>query len=90
MQVVEQAVNATGGLDDRALAQYTRTASFDTVVGAVRFGTGGEWQHPRVIQVQYQNVTDAGPEQFKDSSTQVVVAPTEFTSGAFRYPYRAT
>ncbi|MEV0053165.1 amino acid ABC transporter substrate-binding protein [Saccharopolyspora shandongensis] len=89
MQVIEQAVAATGSLDDQALAQYTRTESFDTVVGAVKFGIGGEWEHPRVIQVQYQNVTDAGQEQFKHSHTQVVVAPAGYTSGAFRYPYRA-
>ncbi|WP_420313584.1 ABC transporter substrate-binding protein [Actinopolymorpha alba] len=89
MQVIEQAVTATGGLDDQVLAQYTRRESFDTVVGAVKFGIGGEWEHPRVIQVQFQNVTDADSEQFKHSYTQVVVAPAEYTSGEFHYPYPA-
>ena len=89
MQVIEQAVAATGSLAEQALAQYTRTASFDTVVGAVTFGIGGEWEHPRVIQVQFRNVTDAGSEQFKHSYTQLAVAPAEYTSGAFRYPYPA-
>ena len=81
MQVIEQAITATGGLDDTALAEHTRTAGFDTVVGTVRFGDGGEWEQPRVVQVQYQNVTDAGPEQFKTAHTQVVVTPTEYASG---------
>jgi hypothetical protein len=41
----------------------------------------------RVIQVQFQNVTDAGPEQFKSTRTQVVVAPSDCVSGEFVYPY---
>lgn len=55
--------------------------------GAVTFGIGGEWEHPRVIQVRFQSVTDAGPKRFKHSYTQVVVAPAEYISGDFRYPY---
>ena len=88
MQVVEEAVRATGGVDDVTLAEYTRTASFDTVVGDVKFGEDGEWERPRVVQVQFQNVTDVGPEQFKSTNTQVVVAPAEYVSGGFVYPAR--
>lgn len=87
MQVVEQAVRAIGGLEDEALAEYTRHATFDTVVGAVRFGRGGEWAESRVVQVQFKNVTDHGIDQFKQASTQVVVAPDELASGDLIYPY---
>jgi branched-chain amino acid transport system substrate-binding protein len=87
MQVVEQAVLATGGLDDEALAEHTRQATFDTVVGDVRFGSGGEWAESRVVQVQFQNVEDHSVDQFKDASTQVVVAPGELASGELIYPY---
>jgi branched-chain amino acid transport system substrate-binding protein len=89
MQVVEQAITATGGLDDARLADYTRGASFSTVVGTVKFGEGGEWDQPRVVQVQFQNVSGSGAEQFKSTRTQVVVAPSEYVSGDFIYPYPA-
>jgi branched-chain amino acid transport system substrate-binding protein len=88
MQVVEQAVLATGTLEDDALAEYTRQATFDTVVGDVRFGPGGEWAESRVVQVQFQNVKDHSVDQFKDASTQIVVAPGELASGDLIYPYR--
>jgi branched-chain amino acid transport system substrate-binding protein len=87
MQVVEQAVLATRSLEDEALAEYTRQATFDTVVGDVRFGPGGEWAQSRVVQVQFQNVKDHSVDQFKDASTQVVVAPDELASGELIYPY---
>jgi len=87
MQVLEQAVLATGCLEDDALAEYTRQATFDTVVGAVRFGPGGEWAESRVVQVRFQNVEDHSVDQFKDARTQVVVAPGEFASGELIYPY---
>jgi branched-chain amino acid transport system substrate-binding protein len=87
MQVVEEAIQATGGLEDEALADYTRQATFDTVVGTVRFGPGGEWAEPRVVQVQFQNVVDHSVDQFRGASRQVVVAPTELASGKLIYPY---
>ncbi len=46
-QVLEQAVEATGGLDDAELAEYAREATFSTVVGDVTFGRLGEWAVPR-------------------------------------------
>lgn len=50
MQVIEQAVAATGSLDEQALAQYTRMASFDTVVGAVTFDRGEVVSHTQAIR----------------------------------------
>jgi branched-chain amino acid transport system substrate-binding protein len=87
MQVVEQAVLAIGGVEDEALAAYTRAATFHTVVGDVRFGPGGEWAESRVLQVQFQSVKDHNVEEFRDASTQVVVAPDRFASGELVYPF---
>jgi len=39
-----------------ALAGYTRSATFETLVGAVAFGQGGGWAHPRVLTVQFRNI----------------------------------
>lgn len=87
LQVVAEAIEATRSLDDAALAQYTREAAFETVMGTIVFGPGGEWATPRVLQVQFQGITDHSVSQFEDGSRQVVVSPPEFRSGALRYPY---
>jgi branched-chain amino acid transport system substrate-binding protein len=63
MQVVSQAVAATGGFDDMALAACAHTATFHTVVGDITFETNGEWSTPRVLQVQFRGIVDHEVEQ---------------------------
>jgi len=87
LQIVEQAVTATQSLNDNALAAYTRDAVFHTVVGDVKFGKGGGWTDPRVLTVQYQQLTDNTIAQFRDAKTQVVLMPETFSSGNLIYPY---
>jgi branched-chain amino acid transport system substrate-binding protein len=88
LQIVEQAVRATGSLDDSKLAAYTRDAVFHTIVGDVKFGQGGGWTEPRVLTVQYQNLSGNKIAQFKDTKTQVVLMPEPFSSGKLIYPYK--
>jgi branched-chain amino acid transport system substrate-binding protein len=87
LQVLQQAVEATKSLEDAKLGDYIRAHPFTTVVGEVRFNAGGEWAQSRVLQVQYRNIKGNGIAQFKDMSTQVVVAPPEYASGVPIYPY---
>ena len=87
LQVLQQAVEATKALDDAKLADYIRAHAFTTVVGEIKFGPKGEWAQSRVLQVQYQNIKGHDVAQFKDMSTQVVVAPAEYASGEVIYPY---
>jgi branched-chain amino acid transport system substrate-binding protein len=87
MQVVAQAIEATGSLDDATLADYTRKATFQTVMGMVEFGKKGEWLHPRVVQVQFQGIVGADIEQFKNGSRQTIVWPPELVSGQLQFPY---
>jgi branched-chain amino acid transport system substrate-binding protein len=56
MQVVAQAVEATGSFDDTLLSTFTSEAIFNTVMGDIQFGKNGEWAHPRVLQVQFQGI----------------------------------
>jgi branched-chain amino acid transport system substrate-binding protein len=88
LQVLQQAVEATRTLDDARLADYIRGHLFTTVVGDVRFGAEGEWASSRVLQVQYRNIKGHDLAQFKEMSTQVVVAPAEYASGQAIYPYQ--
>jgi branched-chain amino acid transport system substrate-binding protein len=87
LQVLQQAVTATGSLDDAKLGDYIRANVFKTVVGELGFGSDGELAKPRTLQVQFRNVKTNDIVQFKDISTQVVVAPTEYESGKLIYPY---
>lgn len=87
MQIIEHAVTATQSLDDNTLAAYTRDAVFHTVVGDVKFGKGGGWTEPRVLTVQYQQLTDNTIAQFKDAKTQVLLIPEALSSGNLIYPY---
>ena len=87
MQVLEQAIIATGSLDDEKLAEYCRTNVFETVTGSVRFGEAGEWAEPRIIQTQFQHVDNNEIDTFRDSRKQVVVAPPAYASGSLLYPY---
>ncbi len=87
LQVLQQAVEATKSLDDAKLGDYIRANTFMTVVGDVKFGTNGDLAQSRVLTVQFQNVKSNDVAQFKDISTQVVVAPAEYESGKVIYPY---
>ena len=87
LQVLEQAITATKSLDDQKLADYIRANTFKTVLGDVKFGKGGEWSQPRVLQVQFQHVQGNAVDQFKDVKTQVVLTPAEYKSGDVVYPY---
>ena len=87
LQVLGQAVEATKSLDDDKLADYVRGNTFKTVVGDVKFGKGGEWAQSRVLQVQFQHIKGNAIDQFRDISTQVVLAPDQYKSGSVIYPY---
>jgi branched-chain amino acid transport system substrate-binding protein len=87
LQVLQQAIEATKSLDDAKLAAHIRASTFKTVVGDVKFGPKGEWAQSRVLQVQFQGVKSNAVDQFRDVSTQVVVAPADYESGKLIYPY---
>jgi branched-chain amino acid transport system substrate-binding protein len=88
MQIYDQAITATKGLDNAKLAEYTHQASFDTVVGKVKFGIDGEWATARLLFAQYQGIVGNDLEQFKQPGKQVILAPMQYKSGTFRYPYK--
>ncbi|HEX3537501.1 MAG TPA: amino acid ABC transporter substrate-binding protein [Stellaceae bacterium] len=88
MQVLQQAIEATKGIDQDKLADYIRANTFKTVVGDVSFGKDGEWSKPRVLEVQFQNITGNNIEQFKDIKTETVISPDEYKTGSVIAPYK--
>ncbi|AVC46354.1 periplasmic binding domain protein (plasmid) [Rhizobium leguminosarum bv. viciae] len=80
-QILEQAVKATGSLDNAELAKYLRTNEVQTIVGPIRWGTDGEWSQPRVVMVQFRDVKDGDAEQFRQEGKQVIVYPDKYKTG---------
>jgi branched-chain amino acid transport system substrate-binding protein len=87
MQVLEQAITATGGLNDDKLAQYIHKNPFQTIVGEIRFDESGEWATPRLLVVQFQNVRGSGLDQYLTGGRQVIVYPAQHKSGDLQYPF---
>jgi branched-chain amino acid transport system substrate-binding protein len=88
LQVLGQAIHGTQGTDDGALAEYTRTTQFSTVVGDVGFGTLGEWAEPRVLTVQFQDIGSHDISEFAKPEARVIIAPQDYESGDAIVPYR--
>jgi branched-chain amino acid transport system substrate-binding protein len=87
MQVLEQAVKATGGLDDDKLADHVHKNAFSTIVGEVRFNEQGEWATARPIMVQFQNIQGSGLEQYMTGRKQVIVYPPQYKDGTLEQPF---
>ena len=87
MQVLEQAIKATGTLDDDKLAEYLHKNTFKTIVGDIRFNELGEWADARVIMVQFQNIQGSGLEQYMTGHKQVIVYPNDLRDGDLEYPF---
>ncbi|MFM9885861.1 MAG: amino acid ABC transporter substrate-binding protein [Burkholderiales bacterium] len=87
VQVLGAAVQAAGSLDQGKIAEKIKSMTFDTIVGKIKFGSNGEWETPRILQVQYQGIQDGDLEQFKKPGRQIIVYPPNLKSGEFKYPF---
>jgi branched-chain amino acid transport system substrate-binding protein len=87
MQALAQAIEATHGLDQAAIAAYLHQATAHTLVGDIRFGESGEAADPRALFVQYRGLASGDLAQFKEPGKQVILYPAQFKSGDLAYPY---
>jgi branched-chain amino acid transport system substrate-binding protein len=88
MQVLDQAITATKGLDNAKLAEYMHTNTFDTFVGKVGFAKNGEWAEPRVMMVQFGGIKGNGIDQWKQPGVVTVLDPGTYKTGAVRAPFQ--
>ena len=86
-QVLAKAVTETKSLDHDKLTAYMKAATFDTVVGEVKFAADGEWAKARQFTTQFQNVQPNDLNQFRDGAKQPILWPPEYKSGEIIYPY---
>ncbi len=88
LQVLGDAVNAVGSLDQKKLAEYIHKTTFTTVVGQVKFGKNGEWEKSRTLQVQFRDVAPNDLAQFNKPGKRIVLYPESVKSGKIQYPYK--
>ncbi len=87
MQVLEQAIKATGGVNDDKLADYIHKNAFNTIVGEIRFNELGEWATDRMLVVQFQNVQGSGLDQYMTGHKQVILYPPQYKDGELQAPF---
>jgi len=88
MEVLDQAITATKGLDQAKLAQYIHTHTFDTFVGKVSFAKNGEWAVPRVMMVQFHGVQGNSIDQWKKPGVVTVLEPAAYKTGVVKAPFQ--
>jgi branched-chain amino acid transport system substrate-binding protein len=86
-QLFEQAIKAAGTTADEKLADAFRKTTFNTIVGPVKFGAGGEWAESRMVAVQYHGIKGDAIDQFKGMNVQTIVGPPKYATGKLVYPY---
>jgi branched-chain amino acid transport system substrate-binding protein len=87
LQVLGEAVEKTGGLDQDKIAEYIHSHDFKTVVGDVSFGEKGEWSKARIMTVQFQNITGTDVDNFRDGKGETVLWPDDYKNGNPILPY---
>src|SRR3954463_7283085 len=88
-QLIEQAIKATGSLDQKALAKYLRENTHKTIVGPITYAADGEWKETAVLQAQFRGVVDKNIEQFRGPGKQVILFPDKLKSGDLISPFEA-
>jgi branched-chain amino acid transport system substrate-binding protein len=88
LQVLEQSIKATKGIDQGKLAAHMHKATFKTVVGDVKFAKNGEWATTRMLMVQFRDVQPDNMEQFSGPGKRIVLYPKAWKSGDIVYPYK--
>jgi branched-chain amino acid transport system substrate-binding protein len=88
-QLVEQAIKATGSLDQKAIAKYLRENEHKTIVGPIAFSADGERKETAVLQAQFRGVVDKNMEQFRGPGKQVILFPEKLKSGDLISPFEA-
>jgi branched-chain amino acid transport system substrate-binding protein len=86
-QLIEQAVNATKSLDQKALAKYLRENTHQTIVGPIAYSADGEWKESVTLEAQFRGVVDKNVNQFRSSGKQVILFPDRLKTGDLVFPF---
>lgn len=86
-QVIATAVADTKSLDHEKIATYIHGHAFKTVVGNISFAADGEWTKARMVFTQFRNVSGNDINQFRDTTRDAILWPSEYKTGELIYPY---
>jgi branched-chain amino acid transport system substrate-binding protein len=88
-QLVEEAIKATGSLDQKTLAKYLREHQIKTIVGPIAFSPDGERKQTATLQAQFRGIVDKNMDQFRKAGKQVILFPENLKSGELVGPFEA-
>ncbi|HLG84035.1 MAG TPA: amino acid ABC transporter substrate-binding protein [Bradyrhizobium sp.] len=86
-QLIEEAVNATKSLDQKALAKYLRENTHKTIVGPITYAEDGEWKESATLEAQFRGVKDKNMDQFRSAGKQVILFPDRLKTGDLITPF---
>lgn len=86
-QMLEQAVNATKGFDQKKIAEYLHKNEMQTIVGPISFAEDGERKESATLQIQFRGIADKNIEQFRQEGKQVVLFPEKWKNGDVIVPF---
>lgn len=86
-QVIAAAVANTKSLDHDMIAAYIHGHTFKTVAGDIAFAADGEWAKARMVFTQFRNVSGNDINQFRDTTRDAILWPSEYKTGELIYPY---
>src|SRR6516164_813521 len=89
-QMIEEAINATKSLDQKALAKYLRENAHKTIVGEIAYAEDGEWKESATLEAQFRGVKDKNMDQFRSAGKQVIVFPDRLKTGDLVTPFEAS
>jgi len=88
LQILGDAIKGSNSIDDKKLAAYLKSHSFDTIMGPIKFGAKGEWAQGRMLTVQYHDIKpDANLDTWRGMSYQTVLEPSNLATGKLIFPY---
>jgi branched-chain amino acid transport system substrate-binding protein len=87
IQIMGQAVEGAGSLNQEKIADYIRTHHFSTVFGDFAFGPGGESVEDRQVIVQFHDIAGSDMAQFNDPDKVTIIDPPKYKTGELIYPY---
>jgi branched-chain amino acid transport system substrate-binding protein len=89
IQLLGEAVEQAGTLDQGKLADYIHSHGFTTVFGYFEFGSDGETTDKdlRQLQVQYHDIAGNDMNQFTDPKKMTILDPPKYKTGTLIYPY---
>jgi len=87
-QVLQQAVEATGSLDQKIIGEYIRTHKFQTIVGELEFDpASGELKESKLLYIQFQGLTRGDLLDFTGPTHLKVLYPPKYKSGDLIFPF---